>query len=140
MSILQERSRIPGTPCGREGLRMVNDKVEAVENWPTPSCQKDVEEFLGLAGYYRHFIKDFSRIAGPLADLTGTQRKGKGVGAGGGKPTRTPVKKFVWTVDHDQAFAQVKRAIASAPCLANPDPERPFVVHTDASGLATGGY
>ena len=128
-----------GHHVGRNGLRMVESKVASVQDWPTPTCQSDVEQFLGLAGYYRPFIKDLSRLAAPLAALTGRVRKGKGVKpAGGGKPTQTQRKLWHWGTREDEAFAAVKRAITQAPCLAIADASKPFVVHTDASGYATG--
>ena len=122
-----------GHYVGRAGVRMVDGKVAAVEQWPTPTCQKDVEQFLGLAGYYRRFIANFSRIAAPLSELCGTLRKDK-VGA-----TRKPPKKaFAWGEEQQRAFEELKRAVSGAPCLAIPDTAREFIVHTDASGYATG--
>ena len=123
-----------GHYVGRSGIRMVEDKVRAVEDWPAPTRQKEVERFIGLAGYYRRFIKDFSKISAPLTELCGTLKKVKG-----GTAARTPPKKkFVWGEDQRKAFEEVKRAVTSAPCLTLPDPDKPFIVHTDASGYATG--
>lgn len=118
---------------GRAGVRMVEGKVAAVERWPTPSTQKEVEQFLGLAGYYRRFIAGFSKLASPLSELCGTLKKAKG-----GAQRAPPKKHFVWGAEQQEAFEQLKAAVASAPCLAIPDPQRDFIVHTDASGYATG--
>jgi len=118
---------------GRAGVRMVEGKVAAVERWPTPATQKEVEQFLGLAGYYRRFIADFSKIASPLSELCGTLKKSKS-----GAERRPPKKRFTWGPAQQQAFEQLKTAVVSAPCLAIPDPQREFIVHTDASGYATG--
>jgi hypothetical protein len=118
---------------GRAGVRMVEGKVAAVERWPTPSCQKEVEQFLGLAGYYRRFIDGFSRIASPLSQLCGTLRKVRGKAE-----RKPPQKKFLWGKEQNEAFAALKEAITAAPCLAIPDPEKPFLLHCDASGYATG--
>ena len=119
---------------GRAGVRMIEGKVQAVEQWPEPTCQKEVEQFLGLAGYYRRFIADFSKIASPLSELTGTLKKGMS-----GKSERKPPKKpFVWAEEQRGAFEALKAAVAAAPCLALPDNDKPFVVHADASGYATG--
>ena len=76
--------------------------------------------FLGTAGYYRKFIRDFSAIAAPLSELTKDS------------------VKFEWAAPHEQAFAELKAAIAQGPVLILPDPSLPFVVHTDASGFAVG--
>ena len=118
---------------GRAGVRMVEGKVAAVDRWPTPTTQKEVEQFLGLAGYYRRFIAGFSKIASPLSELCGTLKAAKG-----GAQRTPPKKRFEWGDEQQQAFEQLKAAVASAPCLAIPDPKREFIVHTDASGYATG--
>ena len=118
---------------GRTGVRMVEGKVAAVERWPTPTTQKEVEQFLGLAGYYRRFIAGFSKLASPLSELCGTLKKSKG-----GAQRTPPKKRFEWGEQQQQAFDQLKAAVVSAPCLAIPDPKREFIVHTDASGYATG--
>ena len=120
-----------GHYVGRAGVRMVEGKVAAVERWPTPTTQKQVEQFLGLAGYYRRFIADFSRIAAPLCELCGTLQKGA-------TQRRPPRKPFEWGEQQQHAFQQLKHAVTSAPCLAIADSQREFIVHTDASGYATG--
>ena len=109
-----------GHIVGRDGIRMMEDKVKAVQDWPTPSKVEHIRSFLGTAGYYRRFIKDFSKIAAPLSDLTKEN------------------VKFEWTSKQEEAFRKLKQAIATAPVLALPDPNLPFVVHTDASGFALG--
>ena len=55
-----------GVIMGPEGFRMEKEKVEGVTNWPTPQCVKDIQKFLGLANYYRRFVKDFAKIAKPV--------------------------------------------------------------------------
>ena len=109
-----------GHMVGRDGVRMMSDKVEAIAAWPTPTNVRDVRAFLGTAGYYRKFIRNFSAIATPLTELT--------------KET----VKFDWTAAQQASFVQLKAAMQSAPVLALPDPTLPFVVHVDASGFATG--
>ena len=122
-----------GHYVGRSGVRMVDGKVAAVQNWPTPRTQKDVEQFIGLAGYYRRFIDGFSRLAAPLTELCGTLTKAKG-----GAVRKPPTKQFTWGEAQAAAFAALKTAVTEAPCLALPDSDRDFIVHTDASGYATG--
>jgi hypothetical protein len=109
-----------GHLVGRGGVRMMEDKVKAVAEWPVPSKVGHVRAFLGTAGYYRKFIKDFSSIAAPLHDLTKDS------------------VKFHWTAACQDAFVRLKSALQQGPVLALPDPSRPFVVHTDASGFAVG--
>ena len=109
-----------GHLVGRNGIRMMEDKVAAVSEWPTPTKVTDVRAFLGTAGYYRRFIRDFSSIAAPLSELTKED------------------VRFEWTVKQQQAFDRLKKAIVTGPVLALPDPDLPFVLHTDASGFAVG--
>jgi len=109
-----------GHIVGRDGIRMMEDKVKAIQDWPTPSKVTHVRSFLGTAGYYRRFIKDFSKLAAPLSELTKDN------------------VKFEWGHQQESAFRSLKSSIATGPVLILPDPNLPFVVHTDASGFAVG--
>jgi hypothetical protein len=109
-----------GHMVGRDGVRMMEDKVKAIGEWPTPAKVGDVRAFLGTAGYYRKFIRDFSSVAAPLSNLTKED------------------SKFEWGPPQAAAFRALKQAIAKEPVLILPNPSLPFVVHTDASGFATG--
>jgi hypothetical protein len=109
-----------GHVVSQHGISMETDKVKAIQNWPTPSNVAAVRSFLGLAGYYRRFVKDFSQIAMPLTDLLRTETK------------------FQWSESQQKAFHQLQSAISSAPVLAIPDDHLPYVVTTDASGFAVG--
>jgi len=81
---------------------------------------KDVQSFLGLAGYYRKFIEDFSKIAKPLTKLT---KKGE---------------KFNWTTEQQNSFQSLKKKWTTASVLNYPDFQREFLVTTDASDYAIG--
>jgi hypothetical protein len=96
-------------------------KVQAVVDWPQLTNQHDVRAFLGLAGYYRRFIDNFSSIAAPLTDLL-----------------RDDVP-FEWSEKQQQSMQQLKHAITTAPTLIVPDLNEPFIVHCDASGYAISG-
>jgi hypothetical protein len=109
-----------GHIIGRDGVRMMEDKVKAVVEWPPPTTATHVRAFLGTAGYYRKFIKDFSAIAAPLSDLTKESQK------------------FVWSAAAEAAFQRLKSALSQGPILALPDPNLPYVINTDASGFAIG--
>lgn len=102
------------------GVRMMESKVKAVQEWPTPTKALHVRSFLGTAGYYRKFIRDFSKVAAPLTDLTKD-----GI-------------KFVWSHPQEEAFRRLKSLMADAPILILPDPNLPYVINTDASGFAVG--
>jgi hypothetical protein len=109
-----------GHHVGRDGVRMMDDKIKAVAEWPQPKKAGDVRAFLGTAGYYRKFIRNFSAVAAPLSELT--------------KDT----VKFEWGSRQQSSFDKLKHALQHGPVLALPDEKLPFVVHTDASGFATG--
>ena len=82
-----------------QGISVDPKKVEAVQDWPVPRSVTEVRSFLGLPGYYRKFVWDFSSIAGPLTQLT---RK---------------YELFVWTGDYAMAFSELKRRLTLAKCL-----------------------
>jgi hypothetical protein len=102
-----------------DGVAMDSDKVAAIASWPLLRSPRGVRGFLGLARYYRKFIRDFGSIA---ALLTRLLRK----------------EAFVWTAEANEAFAALKRVLSSAPVLQMPDFARQFVVDCDASGTGFG--
>lgn len=89
-------------------------KVEAIVSWPVPSNIKELRSFLGLAGYYRRFVRHFAVIAKPLTTLLK-----KGV-------------FFIWTQEQEISFATLKESLSSAPVLALPDFTKFFAIETDA--------
>lgn len=97
-----------------EGVSTALSKIQTVQAWPSPSDAKEVRRFLGLAGFYRRFVRHFGIIARPLFNLL---KKG------------TP---FVWIDVTEQAFQVLKHQLIYAPVLALPDFSKPFVVETDA--------
>jgi hypothetical protein len=96
------------------GVAMDLAKVQAVANWPAPRSARAVCGFLGLAGYYRKFIKEFSLIAAPLTALL--RKEG-----------------FSWSAEVEAAFTALKTAVTTTPVLALPDFGQPFVVECDVS-------
>ena len=98
----------------KDGLSTDPEKVEKVKNWPVPCTVRDVRAFLGLAGYYRRFIKKFSVIASPLHKLTQKD------------------VKFKWGAGCQEAFERLKAALISAPILSYPDFSLDFILDTDA--------
>ena len=109
-----------GHRVGRDGLSQEKDKTAAVTAWETPKSRTEVQQFLGLAGYYRKFVKNFADIAAPMTHLTGS------------------TVEFKWGEAEQQSFEQLKKALVEAPVLALPDMTKPFVMHTDASMRAIG--
>jgi hypothetical protein len=95
-------------------------KVSAISNWPIPMSSSDVRTFLGLASYYRRYVKNFAKIAEPLYRLTD---KGQ---------------SFQWDQNCQQAFSSLKQALLSHPILTTPDFNKEFQIFTDASDVGLG--
>ncbi|XP_073153207.1 uncharacterized protein [Henckelia pumila] len=122
---------IAGLPPAREiaflghivsakGIEVDPAKIEAIKNWVTPKNAIEIRSFLGLAGYYRRFIQDFSKIALPLTSLT-----------------RKSVK-FEWSDQSEKSFLELKEKLMTAPVLAIPKGIGRFVIYTDASKYGLG--
>ncbi|XP_051153378.1 uncharacterized protein LOC127287824 [Leptopilina boulardi] len=103
-----------------DGVKPNPKKIEAVEHFPTPKTPRNVKQFLGLAGYYRRFIKDFSAKAKPLSNLLK-----KNV-------------KFEWGPEQDESFKELRSNLCKSPILQYPDYDKIFTITTDASDFAIG--
>ena len=112
-NLLHRETRFLGHVVGSEGVATDPAKVEAVRNWPIPRNVGEVRSFLGLASYYRRFVRDFAPIATPLHRLMDKGRE------------------FSWEYDCAAAFAQLRATLTTATILALPDPGRSFIVDTD---------
>ncbi|GJS57630.1 putative reverse transcriptase domain-containing protein [Tanacetum coccineum] len=97
------------------GVHVDPAKIEAIKNWAAPTTPTEVRQFLGLAGYYRRFIKEFSLISKPLTKLT--QKN----------------KPYVWGDNEEEAFQTLKLKLCSAPILSLPKGSEDFVVYCDTS-------
>jgi hypothetical protein len=95
-------------------------KVQAVLKWERPTTVIEIQSFLGLAGYYRRFIKGFSTIASPLTKLTCKE------------------VRFVWSAEYEASFRELKERLTSAPVLALPSGIEGFVVYSNASKRGLG--
>jgi len=109
-----------GMVVGGGDVQMEEKKVEAIRSWETPSKKKDLQRFLGFVNFYRKFVKDFSRIARPLYELTGN----------------TP---WGWLPRHQEAFDTLKNAISDATILHTPLDAGKFKIEADSSDFAVGG-
>ena len=109
-----------GHRIGRDGLSVDPHKVDAVNHWTAPTNVSELRSFLGLAGYYRRFLEQYSKIAFPLTELTKDDIEWK------------------WGDAEAAAFAQLKAMLTSAPVLKLANPDLPYVIHCDASGYAIG--
>ncbi|GFS52302.1 hypothetical protein TNCV_4850271 [Trichonephila clavipes] len=103
-----------------EGVRTDPEKVSAVKNWKRPENLRELRSFLGLCTYYRKFVKGISNIAKPLHKLTESKQK------------------FQWTKECEDSFLQLKEALTSSPILIYPQPDKPFILDTDASNESVG--
>ena len=109
-----------GITVSAEGIKMNDDKVKAILEWPTLKTVHGVCSFLGLANFYRRFIKDYAQVARPLNDLTKKDQA------------------FEWKESQQTAFDTLKQRFTTAPILAFPDIDKQFHLETDASDFATG--
>ncbi|PIK45095.1 hypothetical protein BSL78_18048 [Apostichopus japonicus] len=124
--LLKSSVRYLGHVVSADGVATEPDKCKSIEEWPTPKSVKDVRCFLGLAGFYRRFVQDFSKIAAPLHGLTRIPKN----------ENKHPVKfKFEWTEECQDAFIKLKSCLSSLPILAYADHSLPFLLYTDASNL-----
>ena len=117
-----EKVEFLGHMVGQSELNPCTDKVQKIRDAVRPQNKKQLRSFLGLIGYYRRFIPNFSAKASPLTDLT---KKG------------CP-NVLVWETNHQEAFDQLKSALISEPILKLPDENKQFIVQTDASDSAIG--
>jgi hypothetical protein len=109
-----------GHVINARGVSMESCKVEAITRWPSPNDPSDIRSFLGLAGFYRRFVRGFSTIAAPLTDLLVKGRK------------------FEWSDAAEHAFQSLKFALTHAPILRPYDRHLPCTVDLDASDFAVG--
>ncbi|KAG1963495.1 retrotransposable element [Pimephales promelas] len=119
-NLLTRQTQFLGHVVSESGVATDPTKVAAVRDWPPPTNITELRSFLGLASYYRRFVRDFATIASPLHQLTNKGRR------------------FGWSEDCAVAFRQLKAALIDAPVLAYPDPNQPFLVDTDASNVGVG--
>ena len=101
---------------GEDGVKMEKEKVKGVVEWPVPKSVKDVQKFLGLANYYRWFVKDFAKIAKPLYEMTRKETK------------------WSWGERQQKVFEELKERFTMEPVL-----DREMRVEVDASDFAMEG-
>lgn len=103
-----------------KGIATNPEKTRMVSKWPVPVSVKEVRSFLGLAGYYRRFVKNYASIAAPLYCLAKKNQP------------------FVWTEETQKAFEALKEVLTSPPVLAMPNDAGEFVLDTDACDRTIG--
>jgi hypothetical protein len=109
-----------GHVISKGGISVDPSKVQDVLSWKAPTSVDDIRSFLGLAGYYRRFIEEFSKISKPMTELLEKD------------------KKFKWTSACEASFQELKKRLTTAPILVMPDMGKPFSIYCDASSQGLG--
>ena len=109
-----------GKQVGQGTVRALDDKVKAIAEFPVPATRRELRRFIGMAGYYRSFCRNFSSVIAPLTSLLSTERQ------------------FKWSPECQHAFESAKALLSSAPVLAAPDFSLPFKLEVDASAMGAG--
>ena len=113
--IFKNELKYLGHVINQEGIKTDPDKIESIKNIKIPRNVKELRSYLGLVGYYRRFVKDFSTIAKPLFHLTKTNIE------------------YKWSELQDKAFKTLNQNLIKSPILRYPDYEKEFIITTDAS-------
>lgn len=109
-----------GYVVGVDGIKVDKEKIKAIERFPPPKNIRQLRKFIGVTGWYRRFIANYSSLSAPLTNLLKKNTK------------------FVWTSSADSAFNKLKQALTSAPVLVTPDFKRHFYIQCDASSIGIG--
>eukprot|EP00253_Pinus_taeda_P015821 PITA_15821 len=117
---LMTKGTVLGHTISQQGLQVDPNKIAIIQKVPPPQKVRDVQSFLGLAGYYRRLIKDFSKLALLLFGLLGKDFE------------------FIWTDNCQGALGELKDKMVTAPILRGPNWALPFHIHTDALNKAIG--
>ena len=118
---LREKVQYLGHIVSKDGIEADPDKLRKVQCWPTPRNVREVQQFLGLANYYRRFIRNFAEVARPLHRLT-----------------ERSAFVFQWTIQCQESFNLLRELLSSPPILSYPDFKKPFILDTDASNEGIG--
>ena len=118
---LKQHVKYLGHVVSAEGISTDPAKIKAIQEWESPKTATQVRSFLGLAQYYRRFVKGFSQIAAPLHEAIIHGQK-----------------KIKWGTIQEDAFRALKKALSEPPIMAHPDFSKPFTIDVDASDVGIG--
>ena len=108
----------------KDGIRPLETKVQAIKDYPQPTSQCELHQFLGLINFYYRFVPECARILQPRNNLLAAVTK---------RNANLP-----WTEHHTSAFRTIKEALANASLLHHPHPDAPTCIATDASDVTVG--
>jgi transposase InsO family protein len=117
-SFCQPSFRFLGHIADQHGIKPDEAKLQKVKEWPIPKGVDHIRSFLGLASYYRRFVRDFAHISKPLVTLLEAD------------------VPFEWSVERDKAFKTLKAALLSPPILVYTNFDKPLILDSDASDFA----
>jgi hypothetical protein len=120
-----------GLGLSRYGLHTIEDRVRAVLDLEVPKTMAALHRMLGMFGYYRMFICNFAKVAAPLNELKKRDPDAKSEDYS----SKLPIP---WTDEYQSAYDELKHRLSSAPILAHPRYDRPFILYTDASNISFG--
>ena len=113
---LTTETKFLGHIINNEGVKVDENKIEAIKNFVRPKCLKQLRSFLGLCNYYRKFIKNYSMFSRILESICGTTNE-----------------KLIWSEKCEEAFEELKNALSKTPVLIYPNFQKEFILDTDAS-------
>ena len=116
-----EKGEFVGHEISGEGYSPLKSHVTTIRNYPKPNTKKELQRFLGLVNFYRHFIPEMGRTAAPLYKLTHQD------------------SAWLWTEECEVSFEALRKALVEQPVLAFPKWNQPFWVEVDASSVSVGG-
>ena len=119
-SFVKDQTEYLGFVIDKNGIKPNPDKVAAIRTLPSPCTVREVRSFIGMCSYYRRFIPNFSKIAEPLVGLT------------------KKYARFKWDNNCQNAFDFLKESLTVVPLLSFPDPNKEYILYTDASDTAIG--
>ena len=120
-SFFKKHIQYLGHIISNEGIQPLPEKLDSIRKMPHPKNPKEAKQFLGLIGYYRKFVPRFADIARPLTELTRHDME------------------YEWTDKCQKAFNHLRELLMKHPILRYPDPQKPYTLFTDASGIGWSG-
>jgi len=120
VKLFQREIQFLGNRISGEGVAIHTDKISEIVLWHRPKNVHEVMQFLGLCGYYRHYVRNYAQVAAPLHEMTKLR------------------EQFIWTEERDTAFETLKTNLVMAPILAMSQNTGAYTLDVHASNWAAG--